>query len=321
MSTRRSARCVASCVMGALIAALAGTVAIVPSTALGQTTAPRQAQSDTVRAACPSVIRPAPPTDAQRRSARDLAARAQEASIVEDNATARSLYERAEKLDSTDATTAYALARAYETARDPRALGEYCRYLALSPNGSETADVRGRISSLSAEIQARNAAVQAAAVAVVAASAPPPRIPPQPAKAFGLGLIFPGLGQYYSHRPAAGLFFTSVAAGALFYGLQSKTVAVVTTSTAIDPNGQPYQYQTTAQRNEHPNAATGIGIAAATSLLGAIEASLQARAAGFGPDQATAQYRSAPEPRITTIIAPLDRGVAFGVRLPVQIAR
>ncbi|MGI8547057.1 MAG: hypothetical protein ACR2M1_06945 [Gemmatimonadaceae bacterium] len=310
------------------LAALAGVVAMfvatLPSAALGQAAASRpaaSAQSDTVRASCAVVARPTPPTDAQRRSARDLAARAQEASIVEDNATARNLYERAEKLDATDPTTAYALARAYETARDPRALGEYCRYLALSPNGSETADVRQRISSLSAEIAARNAAVQAAAVAAVAASTSPPRPPPVPIKAFGFGLLFPGAGQYYSRRPGAGFFFTAAAAGAVFYALQSKTVTTTMNNTAFDPNGKQYQYQTTSQHSDRPNAATGFGIAAATSLLGAVEASLQARAASFGPDQATAQNRSAPEPRVAATIAPLGRGVAFGVRLPVQLTR
>lgn len=285
-----------------------------PVSALAQTSI-RTARSDSVLAACPSTAKPAQPSEAQRRSARDLAARAQEASIVDDNATARTLYERAEQLDATDPSTAYALARAYETADDPRALTEFCRFLSLAPNGPEAADAQQRVVSLSAELAARKAAARAA----VLAATPPAQ---SAGTAFALGLLIPGMGQYYTHRPGAGFLFTATAAGALFYATQSRTVTTETTQTAIDPNGKPYQYQTVSSHNEHPNAAAGIAAAASIAALGAIEAYVHAKGAGVDEPSSSLTLRdtSAAQQRVSPIVTPVERGLGLGLRVPLTLS-
>lgn len=298
----------------ALLITLAAAVTSLPASAAhGQKVAP--SQQDSVRAVCPGVPAPARPADAQRRAARDLAVRAQEAAIVADNGTARTLYERAEKLDPTDPTTAYALARSYETAGDLRALTEYCRFLALDPAGAESADVRQRVLSFAAQLAARNAAATRAAAAATARV----RGPAQSAgTAFALGLLFPGLGQYYTHRPGAGFLFTGAAAGALLYATQSRTVITQTTQTAIDPNGNPYQFQAVSSHVEHPNTGAGINIAAAISLIGSIEAYMHARA---GTDELppVAQDHATRPPIVTAIVAPIGSAVGMGLRIPMSL--
>lgn len=296
-----------------LIVLAAAVTSLPPATALGQNSVASSPQLDSVRAACSNVPLPVRPAETQRRAARDLAARAQEAAIVDDNATARTLYERAEKLDPSDATTAYALARSYQTAGDPRALTEYCRFLALAPADPEAADVRQRVASLAAEIAARNAA----AAASVRTSGPAQSA----GTAFTLGLLFPGLGQYYTHRPGAGVLFTTVAAGALLYATQSRTVTTQTTQTGIDPNGKSYQYQAVLSHNEHPNAAAGIAAAATISLIGAIEAYVHARGAGVDEPPSVAQNRTSHQPAITATVTPIGSAVGFGLSIPVALQR
>lgn len=295
--------------------AVAGVTASLPAPALAQVVAKSARPPGNVTAACPGTAEPAAPTDAQRRSARELAARAQEAAIVGDDATARTLYERAEKLDATDPSSAYALARAYETAGDPRALPEFCRFLSLAPNGPESADVQQRVASLSAAIAAR----KAAATAAVIAATPPVQ---NAGTAFALGLLIPGMGQYYTHRPGAGFLFTATAAGALFYAVQTRTVADTTTQTATDPNGKPYQYQVFSSRNEHPNAITGASVAALIALLGALEAYTHAEGSGAGNRSSSpgAVSASASQQHVSPIVASVERGFGVGLRVPLALS-
>lgn len=312
MSGHWSAHAAVSTLFMALTAAV---TSLPPATALGQNAVASSPQLDSVRAACSNVPLPVRPAEAQRRAARDLAARAQEAAIVDDNATARTLYERAEKLDPSDATTAYALARSYETAGDPRALTEYCRFLALAPTDPESADVRQRVASLAASLAARNAA------AVAAASVPASGPVQSAGTAFTLGLLFPGLGQYYTHRPGAGVLFTAAATGALLYATQSRTVTTQTTQTAIDPNGKSYQYQVASSHSEYPNVAAGIAVAATISLIGAIEAYVHARGAGVDEPSSVTQDRTAGQPAIAAIVTPIGHAVGFGLSIPVTLQR
>jgi tetratricopeptide (TPR) repeat protein len=78
--------------------------------------------------------------------ARRLAAQGQEAALVGDRAAARDAFARAAALNPTDDRIAYDLGRAHEELADTSAaVGEYCRYLVLSPEGREVADVRARL--------------------------------------------------------------------------------------------------------------------------------------------------------------------------------
>lgn len=210
---------------------------------------------------CAPAATPAAPSADQRRAARDLVARAQEAAIVSDDGTARDLYQRAARLDPSDPAIAYALARSYEGAHDARAIGEYCRFLALQPNAAEAPDVRRRVAALEYELGPRRA------VAVT------PPSPPSPSGALALGIIIPGGGQYYTHRPLFGLLVTAASAGALFYGLQQTTV--IDSVSALDLNGKPYKYA--VARRERSNLGVGVGAAAGISLLAALEAYGHAR--------------------------------------------
>lgn len=276
--------------MTQLVVLLVLGAAAAPALGAQQPTAP-----DTTLAACTQRSVPKPPSADQQRAARDLVSRAQEAAIVSDDATARDLYQRAARLDPSDPAIAYALARSYESAHDLRAIAEYCRFLALQPTAPEAADVRRRIAALTFELAPRGATV------VTRTASEPSH--PTPGAALAYGVLFPGGGQYYTHRPALGVLVTGAFAGALYYGLRQKTVTDMRTAT--DPNGHTYQYP--VQRSARPNMGAGIGAAAAISLLAAIEAASHARGA--------ARVASAAR---TMTVAPTVDGIRIGARVAVS---
>ncbi len=93
-----------------------------------------------------------PQRDAARRDnaeSRRLAAEGQQAALVGDRAGARDALAKAAVLNPGDERIAYDLGRAHEELSDTTAaVREYCRYLTLSPDGSEAADVRVRLPAL-----------------------------------------------------------------------------------------------------------------------------------------------------------------------------
>jgi len=220
---------------------------------------------------CPDTISPPlPPSEDRRRAARDLVTRAQAAAVIDDNATALALYQRAESLDASNPTTAYALGRAYEAAHDARAVAEYCRFLGLVPASPDGDDVRRRVAALSDELLPRRTATAAGALSL--------RRPlPAPGSALAYGLLLPGSGQFYTRRPLAGLFFTSATAGALYYAFQRQTRSTQVTKTALDPFGNPYEYQELSVTNTTPHRTTGLLAALGISVTGAVEAYVHAR--------------------------------------------
>jgi len=87
-----------------------------------------------------------PPSEADRRRARDLAARGQQAAILGDSTTALNSLRQAATLDPTNADFAYQLGRVYEQSKaGPNAAAEYCRFLVLAPTALEAVEVRERI--------------------------------------------------------------------------------------------------------------------------------------------------------------------------------
>jgi Tfp pilus assembly protein PilF len=91
----------------------------------------------------------AEPNDAQRRQARDFAARSQQDAILGDSAAALTHLRDARRLDPTDPDIAYQLARGWENATTPdSAVVEYCRFLALAPRSADAGDARDRIAVL-----------------------------------------------------------------------------------------------------------------------------------------------------------------------------
>lgn len=219
-----------------------------------------------------------PVSDSAKRAARDIAGRAQSASIVGDNAAATALYQQAATLDPTDAGIAYALGRGYEAAADTRAMAEYCRFLAISPNAPEATDVRQRIAELALSLPPDTTVVR-----IPVSTAPNM---PAPAGALLAGIVIPGMGQFMTHQAAGGVLVMGAAAAGIWYGLQTKTTSSVVTQTGTDPFGNPYQYQTTVNKTTRPNTAVGFGAAGAITLIGAINAFVHAHSAR---DRAAAQ--------------------------------
>ncbi|MCA9737367.1 MAG: tetratricopeptide repeat protein [Gemmatimonadota bacterium] len=100
---------------------------------------------------CPALDAPDPGlvTEADRQEAARLTTSATQAAIIGDHQQARSLLRRAARLDPQDADVAYLLARASDEVADrDGALREYCRYLELSPDAPEAAEVQVRIADL-----------------------------------------------------------------------------------------------------------------------------------------------------------------------------
>ena len=110
---------------------------------------------------------------------------------------------------------------------------------------------------------------------------------PSPAGAFALGLV-PGMGQYYAGRPLTGTATLIGAGAALAAAIMIQDITVL----CVDdpPSGQPWPEEAmVAAVTERPYLAVGVGVAAAVTIAGAIEAYLsakRARAANaelFGP--------------------------------------
>lgn len=122
-------------------------LASVASTAWAQTLSPKRVLTTGAAPGCE--IAPASQAAVARRDnveARRLAAVGQEAALVGDQAAARDAFARAAVLNPGDERVAYDLGRAHEELADSaKAIGEFCRYLTLSPGGREAADVRDRL--------------------------------------------------------------------------------------------------------------------------------------------------------------------------------
>ena len=131
--------------------------AVMLAAALGaqtQSGAPRESLKESTltpapAAVCAGVSRPASPTAEQRRAARELAQRGQEAAILGDGVTALADLRQATTLDPSDPDLAYRLARAYESSGDGAdAAKEYCRFVALAPTAPEANEARERARTL-----------------------------------------------------------------------------------------------------------------------------------------------------------------------------
>jgi tetratricopeptide (TPR) repeat protein len=98
---------------------------------------------------CTSLTRPGTPTAEQRRAARELAQRGQEAAILGDAAASLAQFRQAAALDPSDPDLAYQLARAYESSgAGAEAAREYCRFIALAPGAPEANEARDRARTL-----------------------------------------------------------------------------------------------------------------------------------------------------------------------------
>jgi tetratricopeptide (TPR) repeat protein len=157
--------------------------------------------------------------------------------------------------DSTSADAYYdrALVRELQNHRDVAA-DDYERYLQLRPEALDRALVATRVNQLRAR---RLSASQA----------------------LGLGVVFPGGGQFYTKRPVRGVLALTGVVVATVFAMTEKTTPATTTETAIDPFGILYSYSVTKAHKSRPYLVPGLGAAGGIALFSAIDAALYARSA------------------------------------------
>jgi tetratricopeptide (TPR) repeat protein len=157
------------------------------------------------------------------------------------------------RVDSTSADAYYdrGVVRALQNNRIGAA-DDYERYLRLRPEAVDRALVVARINTLRAQ---RLSASQA----------------------FGLGVIVPGGGQFYTKRPARGLLSLVAAGAATGFAITQKSTSETTTKTASDPFGNKYSYSVTTAHKTRPYLIPGLGVAGGIALWSAIDAARYAR--------------------------------------------
>ena len=115
----------------------------------GQSLSLKRALTTSVAPGCDIVAPSRVPVRRDNAEARRLSATGQEAALTGDRVAARAAFVRAAALNPGDERIAYDLGRAHEELADTSgAVGEFCRYLALSPDGREAQDVRSRLPRL-----------------------------------------------------------------------------------------------------------------------------------------------------------------------------
>ena len=147
-----------------------------------------------------------------------------------------------------------------------------------------------------------------------------------PRVALTRGLVVPGMGQFYTRRPALGLLVMGGVGGALYYGLRPEySIAVDTVFEGhVDPFGNPYTdtLEVRLRRAGRPNLGVGIAAASAVALAGAVEAwryAKRSRPAATPPPVAggsgSAVGAARAYPSTVPILLPSRTGLALGVRV------
>lgn len=141
-----------------------------------------------------------------------------------------------------------------------------------------------------------------------------------PGTALGLGILLPGLGQFYTHRPAFGLVVLAGVAGGAVWALQSSTT--LETRTFTPPFGAPYTDQVPVTTRPHLTA--GVAAAGAVWALSALEAYLHVRRARSGgltlPQGNGRASRGTMEERLSVVpvmtLTPAGPAFGAGIRVP-----
>ncbi|HEV2130958.1 MAG TPA: tetratricopeptide repeat protein [Longimicrobiaceae bacterium] len=131
-----------------------------------------------------------------------------------------------------------------------RAANDLQSYLRFAPRAEDRPEVEARLASL--------------------ASSPPLS---SPSGALARGMVIPGLGQFYTRRPALGALVLAGAGATAYLAMQPREGT--RRMERLDPNGQPVVW--TEPVTEYPYLASGIAGAAAITALGALEAYIYAR--------------------------------------------
>jgi len=151
--------------------------------------------------------------------------------------------------------------------RLPESIAEYQRYLELTPSEVDpvVADVARRIGELGGELT---------------------RPTPSPGNALALGVVFPGMGQYYTGRNRQGTIVLGAAAAIVVAGFAYKEVTVVCTVTPVDGECPgPVHDEIT----ERPYLGPALIVTGVVMVAAAVEAYIRAR------NQRAAQAEAAQE--------------------------
>lgn len=122
-----------------------------------------------------------------------------------------------------------------------------------------------------------------------------------PGRALALGLVVPGLGQFYTGRPARGLLALGVAGGVVAVGLLTERVDVDCAS--VPDNGICPAEDVLDERTRHPYLTPAIAVAVGIGVIGAIDAFISARNANAERAEAT----RADGPRLLLPAVGVDR--------------
>ena len=149
--------------------------------------------------------------------------------------------------------------------RRGEALQDLQRYLELEPDALDAISVSQRMGQLQSAID-----------------------PPSPSAALGLGILLPGLGQFYAGREWAGMTVLALAGGAVAAGLLYEEVEIrCFVPPGPDGNCPPGEEQ--RRDVSRPYVGAGLGAAAAIGVIGAIEAFMNARGRA-GPGDGFASF-------------------------------
>jgi tetratricopeptide (TPR) repeat protein len=127
------------------------------------------------------------------------------------------------------------------------------RYLELSPGAPDAVVVSQRLGQLQAPVSL-----------------------PSPGAALGLGLIVPGMGQFYSGRALAGFSVLALAGGAAAAALLIEEVQVRCLD-SVPPGEDCPPGRVQSETSDQPYLVPGLAAAGAITLLGAVEAWMKAR--------------------------------------------
>jgi len=139
--------------------------------------------------------------------------------------------------------------------RNADAVRDYRRYLELSPTASDAVAVSQRLGELQSAMLVST---------------------PNPGAALALGIILPGMGQFYSGRALGGLTVLALAGGAAAAGYFVTDVNVKCLSDP-GPDGSCPEGQVLGEETDRPYLVAGVGAAAAIGVIGAVEAFVKLR--------------------------------------------
>jgi len=124
---------------------------------------------------------------------------------------------------------------------------------------------------------------------------------PSPGGALALGVVFPGMGQYYSGRSIGGTIVLAAAGTAVATGFMFKEVTIRCLNPPVGGGSCP-PGEVVDETTSRPYLIPALGAAVAVTVVGAVEAFLRARGRRSDAEAASADLQAAggdPGPRLT----------------------